>query len=144
MRFSGKDFARYLALYGADISLWPEALRAQAQEATSQPAYARLIREHRQLEATLADRPLEPARYGLAERIIASARYADRAVPFDLFGWLKQLFADSFMPRPAYALPAVLLIGVFIGLGTLEESSASAGFDYTTLMLEDDDEGDIL
>ena len=74
--------------------------------------------EFEKLERLLHTRHVPPANPFLAERIIANAKYRRRNV--SIATWLSALFADFMIPRPAYALAIMLLLGISIGVDTAD------------------------
>ena len=123
-----KEFEKYLALYGADIEKWPEDIRAKARQVQKQFDTAKLAANYREHA-----RRFEPHHPSLAERIILNAKQHRRNVPVNVLGWLSGLFSDFMIPRPAYALAAMLVLGIGIGLNTpnndmQDETSISSNF----------------
>lgn len=68
----------------------------------------------KQFEAYLWRRKFEPASTNLAERIIASAREKPAIVPAGIMDYVRDIL-ETIMPKPAYALAFVLVIGILIG-----------------------------
>lgn len=83
------------------------------------------------LEAMLRSRRLEPAHPDLAERIVLKAQSIPQkqTIPFML--WLKQLFAEFHLAKPAYVLAGTLIFGFIIGfsapLGTTAANDTDTG-----------------
>lgn len=75
------------------------------------------------LDALLSERRFTPARTGLAERIIATAHAKGR--PRGFGAWLSDTLAELMLPRPAYALASVLMIGILLGAGMPEVTNAA-------------------
>ena len=66
------------------------------------------------LEECLRQRRFEAPSTNLAERIIACARERDPVSEFDFAVYFRE-FISSVIPRPAFALAFVLIIGILIG-----------------------------
>jgi hypothetical protein len=95
------------------------------------------------LDALLRRRRFTPARPGLSGRIIAAAHAQGRPQGFGQ--WLADMLAELLLPRPAYALASVLMIGVIIG-GIMPDISSGAGADEeeASLQIYLDDEVNVL
>ncbi len=76
--------------------------------------------DDRKLETLLQRRAVEDASAGLEARIIAHAY--PRPVNEPLVFTLKRIFAE-FIPQPAYALAAMLLLGAVLGFGFNPDTS---------------------
>src|SRR6516162_6804147 len=95
-------------------------------------------RQNEKLDAMLRSRRVESANPDLAQRIILGAQSLpqNQTVPF--MRWLKQLFAEFHLPRPAYVFACTLILGFVIGFSvplnttTADNSSAAQvkGFLY--------------
>ena len=68
----------------------------------------------KQFEEFLLHRRFEPASSNLAERIIARAGEREEYQPKAVLTFLQDVF-NSVLPRPAYALAFILIIGILIG-----------------------------
>ena len=78
------------------------------------------------LEAMLRSRRIEPARPDLAERIILRSQSIAQNPTITFMQWLKQLFEEFRLPKPAYVLASTLLIGFVIGFSApLDTNTAS-------------------
>lgn len=77
------------------------------------------------LERLLRSRRIEPANLDLTQRIVQSAaqRPQNRSVPF--WPWLRDLFGEFHLPKPAYVLAGALLLGMMIGFNTPETNPAA-------------------
>jgi hypothetical protein len=94
--------------------------------------------QNEKLDAMLRSRRVESANPDLAQRIILRAQSLpqNQTVPF--MRWLKQLFAEFHLPRPAYVFACTLILGFVIGFSaplntsTTVDSSADQvqGFLY--------------
>lgn len=80
-----------------------------------------------QLEQLLRDRHNPPPSCDLAERISARAAQMPQRAE-SLRGRIGRIFAEFYVPQPAYALACTVLLGAFIG-GVLPGSSTSASAD---------------
>ncbi len=67
------------------------------------------------LEALLRSRRFEPARPDLASRIVLKAQGIRQNQTVSLTWWMKQLFAEFSLPRPAYVLVGTLIFGAVVG-----------------------------
>jgi hypothetical protein len=74
------------------------------------------------LEEMLKSRRFEPARPDLASRIIFKASGMPQNRPLSLWQGLRQLFTD-FLPKPAYVLASVLILGLVIGFSTATDTT---------------------
>ncbi|MGH7960715.1 MAG: hypothetical protein ACRERD_02675 [Candidatus Binatia bacterium] len=70
------------------------------------------------LEAMLQSRRFESASPDLAERIVLKAQGIRQNQTVSLMQWMKQLFADFHLPRPAYVLAGTLIFGAVVGFNT--------------------------
>jgi hypothetical protein len=70
------------------------------------------------LDALLRFRRIEPSSSDLADRIILKAQGLPQNQRVSLWRWLRQLFAEFHLPRPAYVLASTLILGVIVGLNT--------------------------
>lgn len=71
--------------------------------------------KEQKLEAMLQARRFEPASPDLAERIIRQARQVPQNQTISLTQWVRRLFAEFRLPRPAYVLVSTLLVGFVVG-----------------------------
>ena len=72
----------------------------------------------RKLEAMLQSRRCEPASPDLVERIVLKARSIPQNQTITLTQWVRRLFAEFHLPRPAYVLTGALIFGLVVGLNT--------------------------
>ena len=145
MELSPEKLAEYFALYGSSLKDWPQTPRAQAEVVRETPFFQHLLNQQIQFEMQLRTRHMEPPSHGFSERIIQAAARTQRAVSFNLYAWLQDVFAEYMLPRPAFVFPAVLLIGMCIGVTTLDGSSANnTALDKSLLEQMMNDEGDTL
>jgi len=80
------------------------------------------ITDDEKLEGMLKSRHIEPASPDLASRIILRASEIPQNQPLSLWQWMRQLFADS-LPKPAYILASVLILGLVIGFSTATDTT---------------------
>jgi hypothetical protein len=71
--------------------------------------------KEKKLEAMLQARRFEPASPDLAERIIRQAQQVPQNRTVTLTQWVKGLFAEFRLPRPAYVLVSTLIFGFVVG-----------------------------
>jgi len=71
--------------------------------------------KEQKLEAMLQSRRFEPASPDLAERIVRKAQLLPQHQIVSLSGWVKELFTDFHLPRPAYVLVGALIVGFLVG-----------------------------
>jgi hypothetical protein len=71
--------------------------------------------KEQKLEAMLQSRRVEPASPDLAERIISKARHLPQQQTISLTQWMKGLFAEFHLPRPAYVMASTLIFGFVVG-----------------------------
>jgi hypothetical protein len=67
------------------------------------------------LDEMLKSRRLEPAGPDLAPRIILKAQQTPQN-QISLTEWMKRLFAEFHLPRPAYVIACALIFGILVGL----------------------------
>jgi hypothetical protein len=81
-------------------------------------------RQDEKLDAMLSARRVEPARRDLAQRIILMAQSLpqNQTVPF--MQWLRQLFAEFHLPKPAYVVVSVLVLGIIVGFSTPDRTAS--------------------
>ena len=71
--------------------------------------------KEQKLEAMLQSRRFEPAGPDLAGRIISKARQTPQTQTVSLSQWVRGLFAEFHLPRPAYVLASTLIFGFVVG-----------------------------
>jgi hypothetical protein len=71
--------------------------------------------KEQKLEAMLQARRFEPANPDLAERIIRQAQQMPQNQTVALTQWVRGLFAEFRLPRPAYVLVSTLIFGFVVG-----------------------------
>jgi hypothetical protein len=68
------------------------------------------------LDAMLRSRRLAPASPDLAQRIILKAQELPQGEAHTLGQWIRTLFSEFHLPKPAYVLASALILGVVVGL----------------------------
>jgi hypothetical protein len=79
--------------------------------------------KEQKLEAMLQSRRVEPAGPDLAERIISKARQVPQTQTVSLAQWVKGLFAEFHLPRPAYVIASTLIFGFVVGFTTPQHTT---------------------
>lgn len=111
-----KEFLEYLAIHGADLGRWPGGLREEAERAVSASAELRsALDDERRFEETLHERSFEEASPGLERRIIDASGAAPERGRNSVLGLLGAIFSEFPLPRPAIALPLLLVLGMAAG-----------------------------
>lgn len=80
-------------------------------------------RQDEKLEAMLHERRLEPASPDLAQRIVLKAQRLPQKQPLPLWQWIRQLFAEFHLPKPAYVIVSTLVLGIVVGFSTPESTA---------------------
>jgi hypothetical protein len=75
-------------------------------------------RQDENLDAMLRARRFEPAGRDLAQRIILKAQTLPQNQTLPLIPWLRQLFAEFHLPKPAYVVVSALVLGMIVGFST--------------------------
>ncbi len=70
----------------------------------------------KQFEEHMAYRYFQPASSNLAERIIASAQEKKKGISGDILSGFLLEVIGAILPKPAYALAIVLIVGILIGI----------------------------
>jgi hypothetical protein len=78
------------------------------------------------LNRLLRARRLEPASPDLAQRIILRAQQLPQNQNMPLWQWIRDLFAEFHLPKPAYVLASSLILGMVIGFNAPEETNQSS------------------
>lgn len=112
------EFLKYLELYGGDLDRWPSGLGEEAEAACAGSREMReALDQERRFEESLMERVYEEPSPGLEASIISAA--AERKKPEmegnSIFGLLSAVFTAIPLPRPAIALPLLLVIGMAAG-----------------------------
>jgi hypothetical protein len=71
--------------------------------------------QDKKLETMLKSRRVETASANLAERIIVKAQHTPQSPALSFRQWLKQVFAELHLPRPAYLFASMLILGFVLG-----------------------------
>ena len=89
------------------------------------------------LDAMLRSRRLEAASSDLEQRIILRAQSLPQNRTTSPWQWIRQLFAEFHLPKPAYVVASALIIGIIVGASTPdttvprdEESASVQSFLY--------------
>ena len=80
--------------------------------------------EDTKLDALLRARRIEPASRDLAQRIIRTAQSVPQRETLPLLQWLRRLFAEFHLTKPAYVLVSALILGIIVGLSTPEDAGS--------------------
>ncbi len=72
-------------------------------------------RLNEKLDAILRSRRVDSAGSDLAQRIILKAQSLPQNQTVSFRQWLKQLFAEFHLPRPAYVFACTLILGFIVG-----------------------------
>jgi hypothetical protein len=82
--------------------------------------------DHRdeKLDGLLRSRRIEPAP-DLGQRILLAARQRPQNRNQPLWQWMRELFSEFHLPKPAYVLASALLIGMVIGFNTPDANLAT-------------------
>jgi hypothetical protein len=80
-------------------------------------------KEDKRLEALLRSRRIESAGPDLAQRIILQARQTPQIESLSFAQWLRTLFGEFHLPKPAYVLAGALLTGIVVGLNAPVETA---------------------
>jgi hypothetical protein len=78
------------------------------------------------LNELLRSRRIEPASADLAQRIILKAQQVPQNATLPLWQWIRDVFAEFHLPKPAYVLASSLVLGVVIGFNAPQETSQAA------------------
>jgi len=82
------------------------------------------MNEEEKLEALLRNRYVKPASTDLAGRIILQATQRPQVENVSFWQFLRGIFAEFSLPKPAYVLTAALLVGMAAGFGSMPNGSA--------------------
>ena len=75
-------------------------------------------KQDEKLDAMLCARKVEPASADLVHRIILKAQSLPQNQTVPLWQWIKQLFAEFHLPRPAYVFACTLILGFVVGFNS--------------------------
>ena len=99
--------------------------------------------KEQKLEAMLQSRRFEPASPNLVERIVHKARRLPQNQTVSLTLWMKGLFAEFHLPRPAYVLVSALIIGFVVGFTVPQNTTPADDADsipVQSFLYTDEDE----
>lgn len=124
------DFKNNLDIYGSDIDAWPENIRKDAKTSLSSSVEHRnMLDEEKLLEEALNLRSFEDPSDDLEARILnASLRknFEPDTQSKSFFGFLNGIFNSFHLPKPAFALSMILVIGITLGyIGNTNQQQAS-------------------
>lgn len=112
------DFKKHLETYGPDLKMWPESLRDEAKKSVvSSVNLQKLLEEEKFLEEALNLREFEQPSSNLASRIISESRQSgvERKAQTSFYDFLNSIFSSFHIPKPAFALSMILVIGITLG-----------------------------
>jgi hypothetical protein len=75
------------------------------------------------LDNLLRSRRVEPAGPDLAQRIILKAQQLPQNKNTPLWQWVRDLFSEFHLPKPAYVLASALALGMVIGFSAPDGTS---------------------
>src|SRR5262245_60887320 len=81
-------------------------------------------KQDEKLDAMLRARRVEPASPDLAQRIILKAQSLPQNQTLPFQQWLRQLFAEFHLPKPAYVVASALVLGIVVGLSTPDRTAS--------------------
>ncbi len=84
-------------------------------------------------------RQFEPCRLDLAASIIHAAQQLPQKQYFSLLAWLRKTFAECMLPRPAYILPPLLLVGFILGFSDLSSTQIETDDNSFTVSFVSED-----
>jgi hypothetical protein len=70
------------------------------------------------LDDLLRSRRVEPSSPDLAQRIILRAQGLPQNQTISMWQWVRELFAEFHLPRPAYVFACTLILGFVVGFST--------------------------
>lgn len=111
-----KEFLDNLSVYGADLGKWPDGLREDAKELlSSSPELKEALEEEKLFEQALNMRGFEEPTPNFARRIIDAAELKPAPARSSFLDLLSSIFSVIPLPRPALALPILLVLGIAAG-----------------------------
>lgn len=111
-----QKFIDYLSIYGANLGNWPEGLREEAHTAlSSSRELMEALEEEKLFEEALNMREYEEPSPDLARRIIDAAEENPAPARKSIIDVLSSVFSVIPLPRPALALPLLLILGIAAG-----------------------------
>lgn len=112
------DFTKHLETYGPDLEIWPGSLREEAKKSVaSSVKLQKLLEEEQILVEALNLREFEQPSSNLASRIINASRQnsSERKQQASFIDYLNTIFSSFHLPKPAFALSMILVIGITVG-----------------------------
>lgn len=85
--------------------------------------------DEEELKTLLAMDIPEPSK-NFAERIILAAHGAPQQRPVNLWNYIREAFAECFVPKPAFVLASMLVLGLVFGFNSMEQSTQPAQVEY--------------
>ncbi len=85
--------------------------------------------QEQKLEAMLQSRRVEPASLDLANRIVRKALLLPQEQTVSLSQWVRELFTDFHLPRPAYVLVSTLIFGFIVGFTIPQHTTSTDDAD---------------
>ena len=127
MSMDGKEFKKYLLVYGADVHQWPKEIRGAALEALADSSELRALQaDHEGFESVLTGRSYQEPRGTLAQRIISASLQDRTRASLGHGTFFSELLAGFSVRRWALIAIAVLIIGFIIGIVNPKLISMSA------------------
>jgi hypothetical protein len=93
------------------------------------------------LDSLLRSRPVEPASPDLAQRIILKAQQLPQNRTLPLWQWVRELFSEFHLPKPAYVLASALILGMVIGFtvpGDPNQGADDSGAAFQAFLSDDE------
>ena len=81
-------------------------------------------KQDEKLDAMLRSRRVESAGRDLAQRIILRSQSLPQNQTLPLIPWLRQLFAEFHLPKPAYVVVSALVLGMIVGFSTPDRTAS--------------------
>jgi hypothetical protein len=78
------------------------------------------------LDNLLRSRRIEPVSADLAQRIILKAQQLPQNKTTPFWQWVRDLFSEFHLPKPAYVLASALVLGMVIGFSAPQGTSEGA------------------
>jgi hypothetical protein len=78
------------------------------------------------LDRLLRSRGIEAASPDLAQRVILKSQQLPQSKSLPLWQWLRDLFAEFHLPKPAYVLASALVLGMVIGFTAPQQTGQGA------------------
>ncbi len=95
-----------------------------------------MVTKKDRLDQLLENRRFEAHAPDFASRIIQAAARTEQKIPLRFSTWLKQIFAEFELPRPAFALSCALVLGLAIGISDTLSLSTDQEAPLTTLLYD--------